>query len=71
MRKLLFISFFIGAILCSYAQELNCLVTVNSDQIPGSNKQIFKTLEKSISEFLNQKNGLLKVLDHKRGSIAR
>jgi len=55
MRKLLFLSFFMGAILCAYGQELNCLVTVNADQIPGSNKQIFKTLEKSISEFLNQK----------------
>jgi hypothetical protein len=55
MRKILFVVFFISSILCSYGQELNCLVTVNSDQIPGSNKQIFKTLEKSISEFLNQK----------------
>lgn len=37
------------------AQELNCTVTINYDQIPGSNRSVFKTLEKSISEFVNQK----------------
>ena len=36
------------------AQELNCLVTVNYNQVKGSNTQVFKTLEKSLSEFLNQ-----------------
>jgi len=36
------------------SQELNCSVTVNSDKISGSNKQVFKTLEKSIEEFVNQ-----------------
>lgn len=37
------------------SQELNCLVTINDLQIAGSNKQVFRTLEKSISEFVNQK----------------
>ncbi len=37
------------------AQELNCTISVNSDKIPGSNKQVFKTLETSLSEFVNQK----------------
>ncbi|WP_231961670.1 type IX secretion system protein PorD [Urechidicola croceus] len=37
------------------AQELNATVTVNSDKVPGSNKQVFQTLERSITEFLNQK----------------
>ncbi len=36
-------------------QELNATVTVNSDQIAGSNKQVFKTLERSLTEFINQK----------------
>jgi hypothetical protein len=36
------------------SQELNCTVTVNSDQLGQTNKQIFKTLEKSISEFVNK-----------------
>ncbi len=38
-----------------YSQELNCLVTINDEQVVGSNKQVFRTLEKSISEFVNQK----------------
>ncbi|MDF1518031.1 MAG: DUF4835 family protein [Lutibacter sp.] len=37
------------------AQELKCTITVNADKIPGSNKQIFTTLENSINEFVNQK----------------
>ena len=35
-------------------QELNCLVTVNSDQIAGSNKQVFSTLQQALSEYINQ-----------------
>ena len=37
------------------SQELNCLVTINDQQVAGSNKQVFRTLERSIAEFLNQK----------------
>ncbi|QMU65620.1 MAG: DUF4835 family protein [Flavobacteriaceae bacterium] len=55
MRKILFLIFLIACMATISGQELNCLVTINSDQIPGSNKQIFSTLEKSISEFINQK----------------
>ncbi len=36
-----------------HAQELQCQVTVNSDQIEGSNKSIFNTLQTSITEFVN------------------
>lgn len=35
------------------AQELNCNVQINSEQVEGSNKQVFETLKQSISEFLN------------------
>lgn len=38
----------------SQAQELNCTVTVNSDQIQGTNKSIFNTLQQAISEYVNQ-----------------
>jgi hypothetical protein len=38
----------------SSAQQLNCTVTVNSDKIANANVQTFKTLEKSISEFVNK-----------------
>lgn len=36
------------------SQELNCLVTVNSDQVAGSNKQVFTTLQRSLNEYINQ-----------------
>ena len=36
------------------AQQLNCTVTVNSDKINNANANTFKTLEKSISEFVNK-----------------
>jgi len=50
----LLLLFFLFSIFTVNSQELNALVSVNSDQISGSNKQVFKTLEKSIGEFLNQ-----------------
>ena len=54
MHKLgiLFVCFFSISVMKS--QELNCLVTVNYSQIQGSNTQVFKTLEKSLTEFINQ-----------------
>ncbi len=35
------------------AQELNCKVEVNSDQIQGTNKQVFETLEGAVTEYMN------------------
>ncbi len=35
------------------AQELNCSVTINSDKVEGTNKQVFATLQQSVSEFIN------------------
>lgn len=35
------------------AQELNCTVTINSDQIEGSSKQVFETLKQTITEYMN------------------
>jgi hypothetical protein len=54
MRKIITVLVFLAAIVNSTAQELNCLVTVNSDQVAGSNQQVFKTLERSLTEFINQ-----------------
>lgn len=55
MLKVIKIIFIFFSVLQLNAQELNCTVTVNADKIPGSNKQIFKTLENSLNEFVNQK----------------
>ena len=53
MRKIfsLFLIFFVGF---SYAQELNCTVTVNADQISVTNRQVFTTLQKSLTDFINK-----------------
>jgi hypothetical protein len=36
------------------AQELNCTVTINTEKLPNANQQVFKTLQTSLSEFVNQ-----------------
>jgi len=40
-------------VLSSAGQELNCRVEVNSDQIAGTNKSVFNTLQEAISEYMN------------------
>ena len=54
MRKLGFFFLLFFSISLMKSQELNCLVTVNYNQVQGSNTQVFKTLEKSLTEFINQ-----------------
>lgn len=54
MRKLAFLFLLLSSIVSVNSQELNCLVTVNSEQVSGSNKQVFTTLQKSLSEYVNQ-----------------
>ena len=39
----------------SAAQELNCRVEVNSDQIQGTNKEVFTTLKEAITEYINDR----------------
>ena len=36
------------------SQELNCTVTVNTEKLANANQQVFKTLQTSLSEFINQ-----------------
>ncbi len=53
MQKLIFICLFFLGWNYVNSQELNCNVTVVSSQISGSNKQVFSTLEKAVSDFMN------------------
>lgn len=39
--------------LLASAQELNCRVEVNSDQISGTNKSTFEALQQAINEYMN------------------
>tara|TARA_R110002049_G_scaffold1803_1_gene13687 strand:- start:1970 stop:2860 length:891 start_codon:yes stop_codon:yes gene_type:complete len=54
MHKITSLFILLFSVLSLNAQELNCLVTVNSDQIAGSNKQVFTTLQKALNEYINQ-----------------
>lgn len=55
MRKFFLLIALISLPALNFAQELNCIISINYEQIPGSNRSVFKTLEKSINEFVNQK----------------
>ncbi len=53
MKRIFICIVAIGWSLLCGAQEINCKVTVNSDKIEGSNKQIFETLQKSVEDYIN------------------
>lgn len=52
---ILYVVLFLGTIISTQAQELNCRLTINSDRIQGTNKSVFTTLERSASEFINNR----------------
>lgn len=54
MRSILFVLFLIISFVPLSAQELNCTVTINSDQVAQTNQQVFKTLEHSLNDFVNK-----------------
>lgn len=52
MNKLLaLIAFFIVSI--GEAQQLNCTVTINTQMLSNTNQQVYKTLQNSIADFVN------------------
>lgn len=52
MRKIIFL--FLAIVAGSVqAQELKCTVKINYDRITNANPQIFKTLERSLTDFVN------------------
>ncbi|WP_324719462.1 DUF4835 family protein [Salinimicrobium sp. HB62] len=54
MRKTLLLILMLGFNLSLAAQELNCQVVVNSEQTGQANNSVFKTLQNSLTEFVNQ-----------------
>lgn len=56
LRHIFAVIIFAASLLAGHsasAQELNCQVEVNSDQIQGTNKSVFETLQQSITEYFN------------------
>lgn len=54
MRKYIILALLIALPFVLKAQELNAVITVNSDQVGQTNQQIFKTLERSLNDFVNK-----------------
>lgn len=54
MRNFLVVLIFVFSLVTVSAQELNCVVTVNSDQVSQTNQQVFETLERSLNDFVNK-----------------
>lgn len=55
MRRILGLIFlFIGLVPAAQAQELNCTVEVNSQQVEGTNKNVFDALQEGISTYMNE-----------------
>lgn len=55
MRYILLILFSLSSLSLLKAQELNCQVSVNSQQLSVSDKTAYQTLQKSIYEFMNDR----------------
>ena len=53
MKKLLYIICALFFAQTAFSQELLANVQINSQQIAGSNTQVFRTLEKSLRDFIN------------------
>lgn len=52
MRILVFL-LLVGVSFQSYAQELNAVVVINAEQTGKADLQVFKTLERALTEFMN------------------
>ena len=51
-KIIIFLLFFTSSIV--HSQQLNCTVTINSQQMPNPNQQVFKTLQSSLTDFVNK-----------------
>jgi hypothetical protein len=56
MRKLLFLLLITLSALNVHSQELRCNIQVVSQQIQGTNKQVFRTMQTAIYEFVNNRS---------------
>ncbi|MCB8999130.1 MAG: DUF4835 family protein [Bacteroidales bacterium] len=55
MKRILGILAMMSVYVLSNAQELKCNVSVVSQQVQGTNKQVFETLQSAIFEFMNNR----------------
>lgn len=55
MKRLLILVIIIFSSTLLYAQELRCNVTVSATRIQGANRQLFRTMQSDIYEFMNNR----------------
>ncbi|HET8962620.1 MAG TPA: DUF4835 family protein, partial [Chitinophagales bacterium] len=55
MRNLIFFILLLCSAQFSYAQELRCGITINTQQLTTTDVKVFKTLETAIREFMNNR----------------
>lgn len=55
IKKLLFLFLLGGISFVGKAQEVNARITINSEKIQATNKQVFTTLQKALTEFVNNR----------------
>ena len=53
MKHIVAILALIAMSIAMTAQELKCTISINSEQVQGSNKAVFTTLQQSMEEFVN------------------
>jgi len=62
MRKLLSGFCLLLSVFFTNAQELNCTLAINAEQTGKQNQQIFKTLERSLNDFINKTTWTNKII---------
>ena len=55
IKKLLYLFICLLLTFTAKSQELNARVTINSDKVQGTNKQVFTTLQTALTEFINNR----------------
>lgn len=54
MKKLLIIIPLLAIVLCSKAQELQARVTINRQQVQGTDASVFENLQQTLEQFINE-----------------
>ena len=55
MKRICLLLLVLGTMGWMNAQELNCNIQINADQIQGTNTSVFNTLQQSINDFVNNR----------------
>lgn len=66
MRQLFFLIFALFFAKNLFSQEINCSIQVSHQKIQGTNVEVFKTLQKELYEFINNRNWTEHIYDNEK-----